>query len=795
MMPSRLQLILVSIITVCLSISQQALSQIKYNEDLKKSEMNTEEAMEYHLQELTKDPYLKEHFKWKLFFAQHPMYLLIDEDRGEPPVGERIPPWGAKTKEEYVERVRRNLKSLDELPELKLNYQWSALELEDLCKNYPDIYEWMIRHYKQGSLDFLDGTYSQAHLQVLTSESNWRQFEYGLEIYTELFDKKVDLYARQETGLHIQLPQLLKKFGYKYAAIPAFIATVEITDGPFEFIIQEGRMEAINGEEFINAVAPDGSIIPFYIQIELGWDNMSLEREFQQDLYSSPKIFNVFPDLDEVDKELFEENYRLFDWVLFRDALEESYALNQPRATALVYSNFSYNEGVWAEELFRVMRKTESYTLLAEQMNAMANLNGSNIDKSDEIKNIWKTILKSQHHDISWIEVTDLKRKSINRLKDAIEKCESIMHDLSSEVVNANNKKLSIFNGLPRGRSSLVELEDGASLSNFVFQDYKGKSYGFVDLPSGGFKSFTISNTSFNSKEEFIPERINTEYYSTDISKEGLIKQIRTKGGNKLLKESEKLGGEIRARIDRVWYDNKKADVKYLGGEVFDIVERKTSINDIPLNEIYTFYKHQPYIKVELEFDFKGDEVGYMWFDETKLNVYYPTLGNMVHHDIPFGYKEAKQNRPLFPTSWIECGGLVYVHSGTVKHWVKDGTIANVLAWGDNQFTNRLHWDWIEYTDYDIRLYGKQKIEYYIIPLDEFEGNKITHIVDEIISPVFITNGNGEKSFYSQEDISLSITSVYVKDDKVWMRGYQMPQGNKEYKNWEIFNTLVNMIK
>ena len=77
-------------------------------------------------------------------------------------------------------------------------------------------------------------------------------------------------------------------------------------------------MEAVSGEEFIDAIGLDGSCIPFYLQIELGWDNMSIEREIQQDLYSSPKIFNVFPDLDEVDKEDFEEIYQLFDWVLFK---------------------------------------------------------------------------------------------------------------------------------------------------------------------------------------------------------------------------------------------------------------------------------------------------------------------------------------------------------------------------------------------------------------------------------------------------------------------------------------------
>ena len=791
MIKLRVQLLLIPIIIVLWGSSQYVFSQMKYNDDLKKSEMSTDEAMEYHFNEIFKDPYVKNHFQWKLFFAQHPMYLLIDEDRGEPSVGERIPPWGAKTKDEYVERVRRNLKSLDDLPELKLNYQWSALELEDLCKNYKDIYERMKNQYKNGSLDFLDGTYSQAHLQVLTSESNWRQFEYGSEIYKSLFNKKVDVYARQETGLHLQLPQLLRKFGYKFASAPAFLSTVEITGGPFEFLIQEGNIQALSGNGFIDFVGLDGSEIPFYLQVGLGWDNLKLEKKMQQDMYSGPKLFNVFPDLEEVDGANFEKYYRIFDWVILKDALNEFYSDSLQKPKGRVYSNWSYNEGVWAEELFRTMRTLEAYALLAEQMNVMAFLNGSGLDRSDEIKKIWKTILKSQHHDISWIEVTDLKRKNVDLLKNAIEESKGIMNDLSSELITPDNNSLAFFNGLPRNRPALVQINKGASLSNFEFQDYKGESYGFVDLPSGGFKSFTLNNNSVDSKEENVPESINTDYYNVDLSAEGLIGQITTGEGNKLLKADDILGGEVRARIDKVWYDNKKADVKYFTGKVFDVVERKTVINNIPLSETYYYFKHKPYIKVELEFDFVGDEVGYMWFDETKLNVYYPTVGQKVHQDIPFGYKEAKQNKPLFPTNWIECGGLVYVHRGNVKHWVKDGTIANVLAWGDNQFTNRIHWDWVVYTEYDIRLYGKQKIEYYVIPVGEFNGNKINRIVDEIISPVFNTRGNGEKSFYSEVDSSLEVTSVYLKDDKVWMRGYQMPDGNKEYTDWEIFNKPV----
>jgi hypothetical protein len=85
------------------------------------------EMPDYILEQLKKDPFVKENFGWKLAFCQHPMYLLIDEDRGQPTVGERVPPWGAANAKDYVQRVSRNLQSLENLPELKLNYQWSAV--------------------------------------------------------------------------------------------------------------------------------------------------------------------------------------------------------------------------------------------------------------------------------------------------------------------------------------------------------------------------------------------------------------------------------------------------------------------------------------------------------------------------------------------------------------------------------------------------------------------------------------------------------------------------------------------
>jgi hypothetical protein len=752
---------------------------------------------DYILAELKNDPFIKEHFGWKLAFCQHPMYLLIDEDRGEPTVGERVPPWGAAEAKDYVERVRRNLQSLENLPELKLNYQWSAMELRSMARRFPDVYDRIKKLYEKGSLDFLDGTYSQAHLHVLGSESNWRQFEYGLEVYRELFEKDVDVYARQETGLHLQLPQLLKLFGYEFACLPAFIGTVEVFDGRFGLVGQEGVYETVTGDEFVEAVGLDGSAIPMYLQGGLGWEEEKEHRELQQDLYSGPKIWFAFPDLSEVDDETFEEYRLLFDWVLLRDALVERWRVSPARAKARLFSYWSYIEGVWAEELLRKMKSAEEMAVLAEQMSCMAKLGGQQVGRGADIKQIWKTILKSQHHDISWIEVTDLRRKSINRLKKAIDSCNDIMGAAGEKLIEKDNSSVAVFNGLPRARECLVELEGEKTLGKgSKFQAFKGQSLGFVDVPAGGYKSFKVVKTAVPSNKTAIPGKLKTNHYSIEFSENGLIEQMTTHKGEDLLSAGQYLGGEIRARVDKKWVGNRRAKCTYYSGKVADILERTTSLAEIPVLERYYFFRDEPVIKVEIEFDFNGNEVGYFWIDKTKINIYYPTRGAEVYHDIPFGYVEAKQGKPVFATNWLYCGGLVYVNRGTVKHWVEDGVVANVVGWGGNHFSNRLHWDWLESPQYDIRLHGKQKIEYYLIPYGEFDGAGIVQAVADVTSPVFICEGKGEKSFYQIKDKNLAVTSLHEKQGRIWARGYKLPPGKKSrYRDWEIFNTPIEKIK
>jgi len=210
----------------------------------------------------------------------------------------------------------------------------------------------------------------------------------------------------------------------------------------------------------------------------------------------------------------------------------------------------------------------------------------------------------------------------------------------------------------------------------------------------------------------------------------------------------------------------------------------------IPFSQRFFFFKHEPFIKGEVEFEFQNDEIGDFHIEETKLNIYFPISGQDIIHDMPFGYTAARENEQIFATNWLYCGGLAYVNRGTPKYWVRNGVIANTLAWGGNRFSNRCQWSWTRQRQYNLCLQGRQKIEYYLIPCERFDGESLVHMVENLTAPVFVTRGKGQKSLYEVKDPSLILTSLFNKDGSVYARGYQLPSGGKgRFQDWEIFNT------
>lgn len=393
---------------------------------------------------------------------------------------------------------------------------------------------------------------------------------------------------------------------------------------------------------------------------------------------------------------------------------------------------------------------------------------------------------------MSWAEVTDLRRQAIDHLAAGIERSTQISQGAAQTMVAKDNHSIAVFNVLPAARRAVVQVWD-AQVPGSGFQKFEECAFGVCDLPAGGFRSFPAARPS-PSEEIPLPQQFATPHYTVRLSETGLLLQITTADGKDVLEPGEYLGGELRALIHDEWRDNRSASSKFYQGEACHILVRSTALGSVPVRERYFFFHGLNAIKAELEFDFNGNEIGYFWLDETKINVYYPTRGTDLHHDIAFGYVAAREGRPLLVPNWICCGGLAYINRGTVKHWVRDGVVANVLAWGGSHFDNRMHFDfWVSKHQYDVRLYGRQKIEYWLIPYGGFDGNRVVRDVNAVTFPVLGTPGGGGKSWYSVSDTNLAITAVYEKEGQLWARGYQLPSRRKSsFRNWEIFERPLN---
>ena len=133
-------------------------------------------------------------------------------------------------------------------------------------------------------------------------------------------------------------------------------------------------------------------------------------------------------------------------------------------------------------------------------------------------------------------------------------------------------------------------------------------------------------------------------------------------------------------------------------------------------------YKDLARIDFEWKFQFNKASVGSFFDDETKLRMQWPlSFSGPIHHDIAFGVVPSLEERPFFPANWVDITdnqkGFAYFHQGTIKHWVKDQTLINLFAWGEDTdaIGNRIGmYRWPK--TFDQRLDGSHTIQYSIYP-------------------------------------------------------------------------------
>lgn len=125
---------------------------------------------------------------------------------------------------------------------------------------------------------------------------------------------------------------------------------------------------------------------------------------------------------------------------------------------------------------------------------------------------------------------------------------------------------------------------------------------------------------------------------------------------------------------------------------------------------------------------------------------------------------------------------------------MKDGVISNMLAWGGRHFDNRMHFGWTgRSAAWDLRLYGKRTVEYWLYPAGAFDGGTISTTVEGMTFPVYAAPGKRDAQFTEGFDENLIVTALHEKDGRMYARGWKAPgpakvPGGTSLIDFEIFD-------
>ena len=100
-----------------------------------------------------------------------------------------------------------------------------AQAIEQQALHDPQLMAALRKAISDGWADVVGGAYSEAEDPLLPLESVLWQFRQGIAIYhAHLDDRSVETYARRRFGLYPQLPQIAKRFGFRFALHMGFDA-------------------------------------------------------------------------------------------------------------------------------------------------------------------------------------------------------------------------------------------------------------------------------------------------------------------------------------------------------------------------------------------------------------------------------------------------------------------------------------------------------------------------------------------------------------------------------------------
>jgi len=390
--------------------------------------------------------------------------------------------------------LRNVLDGLDKFPNWKVSFEIEPYSWAVFAKSDPKSIERLAHHLADSSpaarVEIVSGCYGQAYMWNASGESNIRQIAFGLaELRAAFPDIVVDTYAVQEPCWTSCLPQLLKSFGYKRAVLKNSTCwggyhapTVDVdlihwigSDGTaittvprytIEYLVPPATMAGaqptpafIDRGHEVGVEHPSGTTLQ-----DMGWPGRPWHFGMNREAVSALKNVTWRQYVDTI------ASHPEKQW----KASQEDLRVGLPWG------------GTILQRIAQVVRASENQLVQTEKLATMAYVRQGRPFPESELREAWKLLLWSQHHDVwivsynrhrdgTWASAADAKRDTINST------CQKIVGEATDSMEGVSEDKsgrgrfVRVFNstGFRRRDLAAIQIDKGESLRVLDYQGHE----------------------------------------------------------------------------------------------------------------------------------------------------------------------------------------------------------------------------------------------------------------------------------------------------------------------------------
>lgn len=414
---------------------------------------------------------------------------------------------------------------LNKHPDWKINLEIEPETWDVVQSNTPDAYHAFKALFEdqsaKGRIAYVNPEYGQSYLWNVTGESVIRQFDYGIRKVREHFpNAEFTAYASEEPCFTSALPGILKSFGFQYAVLKnpntcwggytrAFGGELVDWIGPdgtkiitvprysIESLLEGSTWQTIawNGSDnYINAALAADIKHPIGMCFQdAGWRNGPWLGDRKG--ASHPTVYETW------------RNY--FENVANKSPTQDWQFSQEDVLVSLMWGSQVL------QRIAQEVRSAENEIVTAEKLAAMAKLFVATPWPESTLKEAWRTLLLSEHHDC-WIVPYNSKDGStwashIAAWTDGTKQRSETLIQKSTAVLSQNPEEgqgyVRIFNTLGTERRAVASVALPANWGDAAARILDSKK---IELPSQ-----IVSQSESNAKEILFPADVPSMGYNT----------------------------------------------------------------------------------------------------------------------------------------------------------------------------------------------------------------------------------------------------------------------------------------